>query len=143
MQVTMVPPDQVKVVWPRLAGHMEKAAEYTYGRYEPEDILESITQYDHQLWIAYEAQDITGITVTRIAQYPRKRCLDMVFCAGDGGMAWKDPMLKMMQHWAYDNHCDTIESSGRVGWSKIFKDDGYKALWQVYELPVADTGLGA
>jgi hypothetical protein len=70
-------------------------------------------------------------------------CLDMVFCAGDEGMEWKTPMLKMLQHWAHDNDCERIESSGRIGWSKIFKDDGYKALWQVYELPVADAGLGA
>jgi hypothetical protein len=67
----------------------------------------------------------------------------MVFCAGDEGMEWKAPMLKELQHWAHDNDCDRIESSGRVGWSKIFKNDGYKALWQVYELPVADAGLGA
>jgi hypothetical protein len=122
---------------------MEKAAEYTYGRYLPEDILDSIVQYDHHLWLAFEGEDIKGITVTRFAQYPRIRCLDMVFCAGDEGMEWKDPMLKILQHWAYDNHCDRIESSGRVGWAKIFKNDGYKALWQVYELPVANSGLEA
>jgi hypothetical protein len=122
---------------------MAKAAEYTYGRYEPEDILDSLIQYDHHLWIAFEGEDVKGVTITRLAQYPRIRCLDMVFCAGDEGMEWKDPMLKVLQHWGYDNHCDRIESSGRFGWAKIFKDDGYKALWQVFELPVANSGLGA
>lgn len=143
MQVALIPTEQVYNVWSRTYPFMEKAAEYTYGRYLPEDILDSIVQYDHHLWLAFEGEDIKGITVTRFAQYPRIRCLDMVFCAGDEGMEWKDPMLKILQHWAYDNHCDRIESSGRVGWAKIFKNDGYKALWQVYELPVANSGLEA
>ena len=143
MQVSLIPTEYVTEVWPRLAEHMSKAAEYTYGRYEPEDILDSLIQYDQQLWLAFEGEDIKGITVTRFIQYPRIKCLDMVFCAGDEGMEWKVLMLKTLQHWAFDNQCDRIESSGRIGWSKIFKNDGYKALWQVYELPVADTGLGA
>ena len=77
-----------------------------------------------------------------IKQYPRRRCLDMVFCAGDSGMEWKAPMLRILQQWAFDSGCDIIESSGRFGWAKIFKDDGYRPLWQVYELPVAEAGLG-
>jgi hypothetical protein len=143
MQVTLIPTEHVSEVLPKIFSHLSKAAEYTFGRYEPEDILDSITQYDHHLWIAFVGEEVKGITVTCFKQYPRLLCLDMVFCAGDEGMEWKTPMLKMLQHWAHDNDCDRIESSGRVGWSKIFKDDGYKALWQVYELPVADTGLGA
>ena len=143
MQVSLIPTEHVADVWPRLTTHIDKVAEYTYGRYEPEDVLESITQYDHNLWLAFDGEDIKGITVTSFKQYPRIKCLDMVFCAGDEGMEWKAPMLEMLQHWAYDNECDRIESSGRLGWSKIFKGDGYKALWHTYELPVASSGLGA
>ena len=143
MQVSLIPTAHVHGVWSRTYDFMKKAAEYTYGRYTPEDILDSIIDYGHHLWVAFEGEEIKGITITYFKQYPRMKCLDMVFCAGDAGMEWKDPMLKVLQHWAHDNDCDRIESSGRVGWSKIFKDDGYKALWQVYELPVSDTGLGA
>lgn len=142
IQVSLVPSEHARLIWPRLTPHVDRAAEYTYGRYTADDILDSIESYDHHLWIAFEDQDIKGITITSIKQYPRKRCLDMVFCAGDDGMEWKAPMLGILQRWAADNHCDIIESSGRLGWSKIFKDDGYKALWQVYELPVPDAGLG-
>ena len=143
MQVSLIPTEHAKEVWDRTYDFMDQAARYTYGRYTAHDILDSITQYDHHLWVAFVGEEIKGITVTCFKQYPRMLCLDMVFCAGDEGMEWKDPMLKMLQHWAYDNDCDRIESSGRVGWSKIFKNDGYKALWQVYELPIADAGLGA
>jgi len=142
--VTMIPTDHVMNVWDGVTPHLEKAAEYTYGRYTVDDMLTEITDYEHTLWVAFnERNEIKGAVVTRIKEYPRKRYLDLVFVGGDDGFGWKDEMLRILQHWAYDTGCDGIESSGRLGWSKIFKDDGYKALWQTYELPIADRGLGA
>ena len=143
MQVSLILDEQVPELVSRMYPHFVRAAEYTYGRFEVEDILDFIAQPGHHLWIAFDGEEVKGITVTRFMQYPRVKCLDMVFCGGDDGMEWKDPMMKMLQHWGYDNQCSKIESSGRVGWSKIFKNDGYKMLWQVYELPVASSGLGA
>jgi esterase/lipase superfamily enzyme len=142
MQISLIPADSVLDVWPKLAAYAAKVAAYTHGRYEAEDILDTIQQYGDNLWIAFEGDVFFGMVVTRFVQYPRIRCLDVVFCAGEDVADWKDPMFKILQHWAYDNHCDRIESSGRLGWSKLFKDAGYKPLWQVFELPVADSGLG-
>lgn len=142
MEVSLVPTELVEGLWPRVSRHFERAAEYTFGRYEPEDILAAVASGNAHLWVVIDSDDIIGVTITRFWQYPRKRCLDMVFLAGDEGFSWKDPMLKVLQHWAYDNGCEVIESSGRPGFARAFKDDGYKLLWQVYELPVADAGLG-
>lgn len=142
MEVSLVPPELAEGLWPRIFPHLSRAAEYTFGRYEPEDIFDAVVSGQVHLWIVIDEDEIIGITVTRFWQYPRKKCLDMVFIAGDEGFSWKDPMLNVLQHWAYDNGCEVIESSGRPGFSRAFKDDGYKLLWQVYELPVAGTGLG-
>ncbi len=143
MEVSLVPTEMVEGLWPHIARHVERAAEYTFGRYEPEDIFFAIANGQADLWVAIDDKnEIIGITVTRFWQYPRKKCLDMVFIAGDEGFSWKDPMLEMLQRWASDNGCEAIESSGRPGFSRAFRDDGYKLLWQVYELPVTPTGLG-
>lgn len=141
-EVSLVPPEHVQALWPLTLKYLNRAAEYTFGRYEAEDILEFIMTGDAHLWVAFGGDELKGITVTRFWEYPRKKCLDMVFIAGDEGFSWKDDMLKMLQHWAYDNGCEVIESSGRPGFARAFKDDGYKLLWQVYELPVATTGIG-
>jgi hypothetical protein len=142
MTVTLVPTEHVGAVWEKLRPHADLAAEYTYGRFDADDIRDAIEHYDHNLWLAYEGDDIKGIVVTTFKQYPKKKFLDLTFVGGEEGFDWKTPMLKLLQHWAYDNQCDGIESSGRLGWSKVFKDDGYKPLWQTYELPIAATGLG-
>lgn len=144
MQVSAVPTPHVFRVWPKVQPFMADAAHYTYGRYEAEDILTSILDYGHQLWIAFDsASTIKGAAVTSFNVYPRKKYLDLTFVGGEEGLTWKDPMLKMLQHWAHDTECDGIESIGRLGWAKIFKNDGYKPLWQKFELPAADSGLEA
>lgn len=142
MQVSLVPPESTYDVWSRMYPYMAKAAHYTHGRYEPEDILEAIVQYGQQLWVAFANDGIKGVAVTGFKQYPRLKCLDLIFCAGDDGMQWKESMLNTLQCWAYDNNCDRIEATGRLGWAKIFQDDGFKPMWQVFELPVGNRGLG-
>lgn len=142
MQVSAVPPEHVMNVWSEARPHLEKAAVYTYGRYEVDDILTLLTDYGYQLWIAFDKdKTIKGAVVTGFNQYPRKKYLDLTFIGGEDALSWKEPMLKILQHWAYDTDCDGIESHGRAGWARVFKDDGYRFLWQNYELPVATSGL--
>lgn len=143
MQVTMVPKEYVQACWKDIEEYLRGAAEYTHGRYEVEDILDAIMDYDHTLWIAFDETSIKGAVVTNIAHYPRKRYLVMVFCGGVELDKWKDPMLKLLQHFAFDNHCNGVEATARLGWTKIFKHDGHKPLWQTFELPAATVGLGA
>lgn len=141
--VSMVPNDQVSSIWPAVKDHLAKAAEYTYGRYDVDDIYDVIMDYGYNLWIAFDAESIKGAVVTKFNHYPRKKYLDMVFTGGIELVKWKDPMLKLLQHWAFDNQCDGIESTGRPGWAKVFANDGHRVVWHTYELPAATVGLGA
>jgi len=138
MEVSAVPAEFVKQVWPDVKEYLEGAALYTHGRYEVDDILDSITDYDHTLWIAFNVEGIKGAVVTNFIDYPRKRMLCMSFCGGVGLKDWKDPMLALLQRWATANDCDGIEATARSGWSKIFKSDGHKPLWQTFELPLGE-----
>ena len=52
-------------------------------------------------------------------------------------------MLELLGKWATDNKCEVLESSARLGWERVFKDDGYTFMCQSFELPVmtgADNG---
>lgn len=142
MQISMVPLEYIEGLWPRVEPYMAQAAEHSGGRYTTEDILEALLNSVYMLWVAFDGEDVKGAVATSFVVYPQKRMLHLTFCGGDEGMTWKDPMLEMLQHWAYDNQCDGIEANGRLGWSGIFKNDGYKPLWQVFELPAGETGLG-
>lgn len=142
MQVTMVPREYVPDTWPDVKDHLDKAVAYTFGRYEIEDIYDAIMDYDHTLWIAFDEAGIKGAVVTNFVHYPKKKYLVMTFCGGVELEKWKPSMLKLLQHFAFDNQCDGVEATARLGWTKIFKDDGHKPLWQTFELPTATVGLG-
>jgi hypothetical protein len=60
----------------------------------------------------------------------------MHFTGGKELPKWKAPMLECLQLFAQANDCSIIESYGREGWERVFKDDGYKPRFTVYELPV-------
>jgi hypothetical protein len=143
MQCTMVPRQYVNEVWSQVSGYLEGAAQYTYGRYDLDDIYDAVMDYDHTLWIAFTEQGIKGAVVTNFSHYPKKKYLVMLFCGGVELDQWKDPMLKLLQHFAHDTNCNGVEATARLGWTKIFRDDGHVPLWQTFQLPAADAGLGA
>ena len=143
MQVTMVPKQYVPQCWDDVKQYLADAAEYTHGRYDVDDIFDSIMDYDHVLWMAFDEEKIKGAVVTNFMVYPKKKYLCMTFCGGVELDKWKDPMLKLLQQYAHDTHCDGVEATARLGWTKIFKNDGHVPLWQTFQLPAAEAGLGA
>lgn len=136
MQVSIVPVEYLPTVWPQVEGYLKGAADYTYGRYTVEDIKQGLLTKPQQLWIAFDDRKIYGAVVTSFTQYPSMVALDMVFTGGIDLPKWKAPMLEMLQRFAKDNGCSIIESYGRPGWEKVFKDDGFKTRFVFYELPV-------
>lgn len=142
MEVSLIPAEFVSGIMPHVFPHIAKAAEYTFGRYEPEDIIDAVLDGEAHLWAAFEDDRIFGVTVTRFWQYPRKKCLDVLFLGGGDWADWRDNMFDTLQQWASDSGCDAIESSGRPGFARVFKSRGYTPLWQVFEFPVVNTELG-
>lgn len=135
---TYVPAEYIESVWPKIEEYLNGAAKYTYGRFTIEDIKQGLYTKDQQLWIAYddETEEAYGAVVTQILTYPRMKTLVMHFTGGIELPRWKNQMLGLLQQFARDNGCVVIESYGRDGWEKVFKDDGFRKRFMFYELPV-------
>ena len=138
MKISLVPTEHIEIVWPRIEKYMEKAAKYTYGRFTANDIKnEAIKRFKvQQLWIAFEDDIIYGAYVTEIVQYPQIKTCVIHFLGGKEFKKWGWIGLKVLQAFAKDNDCDVMESYGRPGWEKIWKNNGYKERFTFYELPV-------
>jgi hypothetical protein len=145
MQVTAVLPKDVEACWDSVVKYVDLAADFTEGRYDTNDIREAIENGGHTLWVCYDPYDgvvsIKGVVVTTFAVYPQKKLLFLEFIGGEDGFEWKDVMLETLRKWAADNDCVGIESVGRPGWSRVFKDEGYKQIGYFYELPL-ETAIG-
>ena len=142
MIISLVPSEHVLDVWPAVTDYVQNALEYTDGRYELEDVLEMIKDGGFLLWIAFDGEHIKGCVITHMMQYPRKKFLGCPFVTGDEFASWKQPMFEMLQKFARDNDCEGLEATARLGWSRVFKDDGYEAMWQTFQLPAAGVNNG-
>lgn len=136
IHVSLVPKEYVPDVWPVVVGYVRKALRFASGKYEPEDVLALIMEYNYPLWVAFEGNTIKGAVVTRFIEYPRKKYLFLEFCGGANGFSWKAPMLSMLRAWAKDNGCDGIEGAGRDGWQRVFRKDGYEPTLRHFEMPL-------
>jgi len=137
MEITLIDKQNIDKVWHKIKGYAEEAAEYTYGRFTANDIRSGLnSNINQQLWLAHEGDEVYGFVVTEPSHYPQMKVLIMHFTAGKELALWKDDMLYWLRAYAKEKGCDIIESFGRVGWSKVFKDDGFKKRFMFYELPV-------
>lgn len=136
MQVSIVEKEYIESMWPFIEGYMKRAAKYTYGRYEAEDIKEGLLNKPQQLWIAFDDTKIYGAVVTEVTEYPRMKVLTVHFLAGVEFETWKDPMLKLVQQFGKHNGCKLIDSYGRPGWERVWANYGYTKRFIFYELPL-------
>ena len=136
MKVSRVDTKDIERMWPLIEGYMKKAAKYTYGRFEVEDIKEGLLKNPQQLWVAFNDKKIYGAVVTEVTKYPRMTALTVHFLAGIDFESWKDPMLKLVQQFGKDNGCKLIDSYGRPGWEKVWANYGYTKRFIFYELPL-------
>jgi hypothetical protein len=136
MKTTLVPKEHVQRVWGSIEQFAEGCAKYTYGRFKAVDILHELLTKDQQLWIAFDDKDIHAFWVTEVVQYPQTKILVMHFTGGNRIEEWQTIGLKQLQQFARDTGCTKIESYGRPGWEKVWKNEGYKKRFVFYELPV-------
>jgi hypothetical protein len=138
VKAAVIPQEYVMEVWPEVKGFIFDAIKHTHGRFLTEDVLESLLSGHWQLWVAFEGPNIIGCVVTYFEMYPRLKVLSCPFVTGKDFDKWKYPMFHLLQRWARDNQCAKLESTARLGWARKFKDDGYEAIWQTFQLPVED-----
>lgn len=136
MIITAILPHDIENVWHLIDDYMDGAAKYTHGRFKVEDIKQQLLSNPRQqLWIAYDDK-VYGAVITEVLTYPQMKTLIMHFTGGVELPKWKDEMLSVLRRFARDHQCKVIESYGRTGWKRVFKNDGFNSKFMFYELPV-------
>ena len=83
------------------------------------DVAEKVVSGHLQLWSAEK-----GCVVTEIIVYPNKKVLHF-FLAG-GKLEQITDMQDDIVKWAKAQGCVEMSLAGRLGWKKVFQDDGWK-----------------
>ena len=114
-------PNEVEVFWPLVVDHLKKAVPHSEGEIEPEDMLPELVKGEMQLWFSVEDRNVTAAMVTQIIPYPRKKVLRILSIGGEGMARWMKH-FPMVETFAKQTGCSSIEAWGRKGWLRALPD---------------------
>ena len=79
MNISLVQPEYLDVVWPKVSEFIKRSVDYSYGRWSVEDVYRFISEGKMILWIAHDNNSIVAASVTIVSEYPSKKFLGIQF----------------------------------------------------------------
>ena len=99
---------------------IEDALDYSGGTHTFEDVKRGIIEGKSQLWPA-----ANSCIVTEITKHPQKKVLHIFL--GGGSLEEIKSMQPDVIAWAKAQDCESLTMTGRKGWVKALKNDGWQA----------------
>jgi hypothetical protein len=120
-----------------LKGFIAPAVELGWGRGNADDFIEGAKLDLFQFWAIRRLNEPTqAVLVTEIVDYPHKKALSILLCAGSGLWEWKH-CINDLEAFARAEGCDQVEIPGREGWGRVYKD--YTKAYSVF---IKELGYG-
>ena len=85
------------------------------------DVLTDLRAGRAQLWLATDNDEVEGIAVTCITEYPQTTTCLIWLCAGISREKYT-PLIGNIEQWAKSQGCASISLEGRAGWERILTD---------------------
>jgi hypothetical protein len=144
-KIALVPQEETKAFWPKVAPLLAKAVYYAEGRTDMRSIFKAVQEERQHLWIAYDDADkiVAAAFVTHKAQYSKSAAL-VIDCVGGGHMRdWLHIASETFRNCARDMGCTGVEMYGRSGWVRVLKSCGWQQKLVVMEVSAAPAAGGA
>lgn len=106
--------------------HIEAALAYSNGTHDFESVRDAIIAGTMQLWPADKSA-----AVTEIAQYARKKVLNVFLAGGDLDEIARG--IDTVASWGKAQGCDSMTIAGRKGWLKVLDKHGFEPAFVVME----------
>ena len=132
MTTGLVHKDDIARVWGKVERYIVEACEYNGGRISANDYLHELTLGSNQLWLSFDDNNICGVTITKICDFPNKKVCSIEICTGNNlANWWKDTVI--IEEWAKNLGCEQMFLHARTGFSKLLKELNYKQTHIVLE----------
>lgn len=112
---------------------IQRANDASIGEYSLDDIIEGLSVGSHQGW------NVDGLyAVTIIQDYPKKRICMVQLCGGTMTKEALEKGLSLIEAFAKQNDCDSLQLCGRIGWVKVLNKYGFNQQYVVLDKPLGD-----
>ncbi len=130
MKFVLTPTEKVPLMWPRAEELIEQSLAYSNEETNGSFLKRKVFDGRFHLWSLVENDDskytIRGIAVTGVQQYETgRRVIDIVAVAASCPREDWLCRLKDLEEYARLMGADAIEFTGRMGWYKLMKQEGF------------------
>lgn len=133
MQAMGVPPTHALRAWSMVEGWITAALLRGKADTAPEQVREFLARDLMQLWLAWDGSRPKGCCVTEIVTGARGKVCNLVVVAGSDFAQWA-PLLARIKQWARDQGCVRLEASGRAGWERHAREQGWRKVRTTIEM---------
>jgi hypothetical protein len=124
--------DRIDDVWDRCAKFIEMGNEHSQHEMGTSDIYDKLINQEMQLWVVFDEEGkIKCALTTEVVEYPIKKVCRIVTLGGVNLNDWVEQWLDMLERWAEENDCDSIETYCRKGFTKKLEKFGYENTYTV------------
>lgn len=132
MAIHLVPNRLVEDLWPAFEGHVKAALKH--HPFIDADDLRNILYAGHgQLFVHVDEPKVTGFAVMEVVQYPRRKVASVLAAGGEQGFlsAAIHELLPELKKWGAQQGADTFAISGRPGWLRALRGEGFESVSHV------------
>jgi hypothetical protein len=135
MIITAVPSEALDIVWGDVKRLLKKSTDISKGKYEVEDVYDSIKIGAFGLWLILDGDKPVSAITTRIIQYPGgSRALAMDWVGGTRMKEWLPLLQETMEKYGRDSQCTHLEGYGRRAWGKWLEKYNWETDYIAYRM---------
>jgi hypothetical protein len=110
--------------WDYVKESLQPALDIDGNKYTLDSIKSALDAQEMQLW-CIKTDVIKAVFVTRVCLFPNAKVLECICLAGQEPQKWISVLLTTMEDFGKKNGCNLMETGGRMGWHKMFKNNGW------------------
>jgi len=138
LQMSVVPPAVLDVVWPQTAPLLQKAIDTTRPRYDIDSVRAGLETSDLLLWCVFDGTTPIAVMTTRIVEYPNSKALCLDWIGGERMKDWLPMAHDVMRRYGHDNGCTHLEGYGRKAWGRALQKYGWEPEYIAFRMELGE-----
>lgn len=130
--LAVVPALHIDDVWVQALPYFLDGAKYWKPFYSLDQILKNLIAGRQQLWIVVEGNQILGVVLTQLDEFPETKVFRILYLGGKGLYPGMMQFLIQMETWAKDKGAQYVDILGRDEWYRLIERFGYSSPGRVY-----------
>lgn len=138
LQISVVPPAVLDVVWPQTAPLLQKAIDTTRPRYDIDSVRAGLDRSELLLWCVFDGTTPIAVMTTRIVEYPNSKALCLDWIGGERMKEWLPMAHDVMRRYGHDNGCTHLEGYGRKAWGRALQKYGWEPEYIAFRMELGE-----